>query len=206
VPGLNEALQSAGISHQIGLQRLSTQTVAKIVALLNRTDADLVAQIQRGISEQRDVDRGTQSPRTTPRSFWTRQAPESPTLEQAIAVGGISPTTTWPEWESLSPGMRREIVRRAIQRGGQRVVATGASPATVDRLNKLLSDIRVLNRDVYRELHKALRDNLIDIASYETWFQQRMLATGLTVRPEIFWLQGRDDHQLVKVQRLLCSR
>ncbi len=64
----------------------------------------------------RPVDRGQQSPRTTPRSFWTYQADEPPSLEQALALGAIAPKTTWPEWEQLSPGMRREIVRSAQRR------------------------------------------------------------------------------------------
>lgn len=112
MPTVNEALQDAGISHQIGLQRLSTQTAAKIVALLDRADADLVTQLQRGLPPLGSAERS--------------------------------------------------------------------------RLETLLKDIRVLNRDVYRELHKGLKGDLIDIAAYETWFQQRMLASGLTLNPEMF--------------------
>lgn len=41
----NENLLDASISHQIGLYRLSTATVRKIIAQLNRTEEDLVAQI-----------------------------------------------------------------------------------------------------------------------------------------------------------------
>lgn len=43
---VNEHLMDAAIRHQIGLQRLSTATVRKIVALLNRVDADIVRQLQ----------------------------------------------------------------------------------------------------------------------------------------------------------------
>lgn len=60
-----------------------------------------------------DASGGRQSPRTTPASFWTRQSGPTPGLEEAIAVGGIHPKSTWKDWEALSPGMRREIVRSA---------------------------------------------------------------------------------------------
>lgn len=43
-----------------------------------------------------------QSSRTTPKSFWSYQAETPP---------GPPSYMTWPQWESLSPGMRREIFR-----------------------------------------------------------------------------------------------
>lgn len=44
--------------------------------------------------------------------YWTYQpGTPTPTLEQAIAAGAISPETTEADWHKLSPGMRREIVR-----------------------------------------------------------------------------------------------
>lgn len=45
MPSVNETLLDAAVSHQIGLQRYSTATVRKIIALLNRVDARLVEQI-----------------------------------------------------------------------------------------------------------------------------------------------------------------
>jgi hypothetical protein len=38
-------------------------------------------------------------------------APEPPTLETAIRAKRITTNTTQAQWESLSPGMRREICR-----------------------------------------------------------------------------------------------
>ena len=45
MPTVNEKLQSASISHQVDLQHYSNAEVAKIIALLNRVDADLAAQL-----------------------------------------------------------------------------------------------------------------------------------------------------------------
>lgn len=45
MPSVNDLLLDATVRHQVYLQRYSTATVNKIIALLNRTDADLVAQI-----------------------------------------------------------------------------------------------------------------------------------------------------------------
>lgn len=48
----------------------------------------------------------------TPKTFWTyHAATETPTLATAIALGKIAATTTKEEWEKLTPGMKREIVR-----------------------------------------------------------------------------------------------
>jgi hypothetical protein len=48
----------------------------------------------------------------TPKSFWSYQASsETPSLEEAIRIGAISPKTTQVEWDRLSPGFKREIVR-----------------------------------------------------------------------------------------------
>lgn len=46
MPSVNEQLQDAAISHAIDLQRYSTGVVRRLMALLNRSDADLFAQIQ----------------------------------------------------------------------------------------------------------------------------------------------------------------
>jgi SPP1 gp7 family putative phage head morphogenesis protein len=44
---VNDDLLDLAVRHQIGLQRYSTATVRKLIALLNRVDADIVAQMQR---------------------------------------------------------------------------------------------------------------------------------------------------------------
>jgi hypothetical protein len=44
--------------------------------------------------------------------FWTYQAATpTPTLAEALAVKAIAPGTTEREWNQLTPGMKREIVR-----------------------------------------------------------------------------------------------
>lgn len=45
MPTVNEALQDAEIAHAVGLQRYSSGVVRRIMALLNRTDADLATQL-----------------------------------------------------------------------------------------------------------------------------------------------------------------
>lgn len=45
MPTINERLQSASISHQVDLQHYSNAEVTKIIALLNRVDADLAVQL-----------------------------------------------------------------------------------------------------------------------------------------------------------------
>lgn len=50
-------------------------------------------------------------------SYWTYQAATAtPTLAEAIEAGAIRPDTTEAAWLSLTPGMRREIVRTAKKR------------------------------------------------------------------------------------------
>lgn len=50
--------------------------------------------------------------RPTPKSFWSYQSSEeTPSLATAIAIGAISAGTTDSQWQSITPGMRREIVR-----------------------------------------------------------------------------------------------
>jgi hypothetical protein len=52
------------------------------------------------------------------KAFWSYQASsETPSLGAAIAANAISVDTTLQQWEALSPGMRREIVRSAKKRG-----------------------------------------------------------------------------------------
>lgn len=43
----NESLLDASVAHQVGLQRLSTATVRKIIALINKTEADIVEQMKK---------------------------------------------------------------------------------------------------------------------------------------------------------------
>lgn len=51
------------------------------------------------------------------KAFWSYQADtETPSLEYAIAANAISANTTHQQWDALSPGMRREILRSAIAR------------------------------------------------------------------------------------------
>lgn len=61
-----------------------------------------------------------------PKSFWSyRAATETPSLEQAISSGAISKNTTQEEWDKLTPGMKREILR-----GGK-----GAKDQVVEKLS-----------------------------------------------------------------------
>jgi hypothetical protein len=47
-------------------------------------------------------------------TYWTYQAATStPTLAEAIEAGAVKPDTSEAAWNSLTPGMRREIVRSA---------------------------------------------------------------------------------------------
>lgn len=49
---------------------------------------------------------------STPKSFWSYQSSTTtPSLEEAIRAGVIAPNTTKEQWEQMSPGMRREIMR-----------------------------------------------------------------------------------------------
>lgn len=50
------------------------------------------------------------------RSYWTYQVEAPPELDEAVAIGAISASTTLADWYRLSPGMRREIVRSARKR------------------------------------------------------------------------------------------
>lgn len=51
------------------------------------------------------------------KSFWTYQSStETPSLDEALKAGAIAPDTNLMQWESLSPGMRREICRKGTRR------------------------------------------------------------------------------------------
>ena len=54
----------------------------------------------------------------TPASFWSYQAAsETPTHAEAIELGAIDARMTEEGWQSLTPGMRREIVRSHMRKG-----------------------------------------------------------------------------------------
>jgi len=51
-------------------------------------------------------------------TYWTyKAATPTPSLAEAIAAGAVGATVSLAEWEALSPGMRREIVRSAAKKG-----------------------------------------------------------------------------------------
>ena len=52
----------------------------------------------------------------TPKSFWSYQAPDPQSYDEALACGAITERMTEQGWESLTPGMRREIVRSHLKR------------------------------------------------------------------------------------------
>jgi hypothetical protein len=52
---VNELLHDKAIEHAIGLVRYSSATVRRIIALLNRTDPDIVAQIQARVGDINNV-------------------------------------------------------------------------------------------------------------------------------------------------------
>lgn len=46
--------------------------------------------------------------------YWTyKAASPTPSYQEALDAGAINPTMTESGWHSLTPGMRREIVRAA---------------------------------------------------------------------------------------------
>lgn len=46
------------------------------------------------------------------KSFWMYEASEeTPSLEKAISLKAIAPNTTQKEWDMLTPGMKRAIVK-----------------------------------------------------------------------------------------------
>src|SRR5574343_186091 len=101
---MNDSLLDSAVRHQIYLQRYSSGLVYKLIALLNRTDADLVAQLQRI-------------------------------------------NTSWP----------------------------------AERLNKLLEEIGVINRDAYNLVRRELTNELKQLAVYEANFQAKVVATATPI-------------------------
>lgn len=104
---VNEALLDATISHAVDLQHYSNGVVRRIISLLNRTDADLFAQLTDALS------------RLPAESF------------------------------------------------------------TVDRLERLLKSVRELNADAYKQVEKALSDELKDFAGYESQYQHRLFEAAI---------------------------
>lgn len=109
----NEHLLDAVVRHQVYLQRYSNNVVAKIVALLNRTDADLVNRL---IARDPSAIKG---------SFTTK------------------------------------------------------------RLQKLLDEIRVINRDAYNKSEISLTAQLTELASYEAALAEREIRAAAPIKLEI---------------------
>jgi SPP1 gp7 family putative phage head morphogenesis protein len=101
----NEMLLDAAVRHSIDLTRYSNGTVRKIIALLNRSDADIVAQLQ------------------------------------AIDSDGF----------------------------------------TKKRLEKLLTELRIINRDAYDLIERELTAELAALADYEAGFQVRAIQSALPI-------------------------
>jgi SPP1 gp7 family putative phage head morphogenesis protein len=110
---VNDDIADLQVRHMVGLQRYSTSVVRKIIALLNRVEPDLIAQILK----------------------------RDPT-----AVSG-------------------EFSQR--------------------RLEALLEAIREINAAAYREVQRDLRDELGQLAVYETSFQQRLVGGAITVELDV---------------------
>lgn len=114
MPSANESLFDAANRHQIFLIRYGGGLANKIIALLNRTDADLVQQIAARLAtiDQRGYDLG---------------------------------------------------------------------PATTARLQKLLDEIRIQNRDLYVAVEKTLRDDLRDLSVFEADLAARRLNEAIGI-------------------------
>ena len=104
---VNEALRDAVIGHAVDLQHYSNGVVRRIIGLLNRTDADLFAQLSVALE------------RLPPESF------------------------------------------------------------TVERLERLLKSVRELNADAYRQVERALTDELKAFAAYETGYQLKLFESTI---------------------------
>jgi len=103
----NERLVDLSIAHAIDLQRYGNGTTRRLIALLNRVDADLFAQLTAALE------------RLPPESF------------------------------------------------------------TVQRLDRLLSEVNRLNAEAYRAVGQELDRELLDLAGYEANYQHRMIASIL---------------------------
>jgi predicted Fe-S protein YdhL (DUF1289 family) len=52
--------------------------------------------------------------------FWTyRPATETPSLSQAIEAGAVRADTTEAQWNQMTPGMKREVVRYARRKAAK---------------------------------------------------------------------------------------
>jgi len=103
----NERLRDRSVSHAIGLERLKAGVVRRIIALLNRVDADLSERLRRNLEEASSISR--------------------------------------------------------------------------TRLERILSNVRAINREGYTTIGRALTEELEAIAGYEPEFQVRMLADEIPV-------------------------
>lgn len=83
----------------------------------------------------------------TPKSFWTYQSSsETPSLAEAVSAGAIKKSTTEKEWDTLSPGMKREILRSAQRK------ASVATPTPVEKSKPRESNGGVNHADLDRQL------------------------------------------------------
>ena len=112
MPTTNEHIRDLEIRHQIGIQRLSSGVLKRLIPLFNAADAEIVGKLKA---------RGA-------------------TLEGSF---------------------------------------------TSVRLQKLLDNIREINRDAHVAIERELRGDLMDIAQYEAVFQQRLISSALPVALDI---------------------
>jgi hypothetical protein len=102
-------------AHDGHLQLLRRQLVEVNKELLTCRATDKKALI----NERRLLQRKLRGTDATPKSFWSYQASgETPSLAEAIELKAISAKTTQVEWDRLSPGMKREIVRSKKPKDG----------------------------------------------------------------------------------------
>jgi len=117
--GENEALRNIGVSHEIGLRRLSTGVVKKITGLLDQATVDIIDQINK-----------------------------------------LDPTS----------------IAARFQR---------------DRLNRLLKELKALNKGVYKQVSTTLKNDLLEIGAYEAKFQQKATTPVIGSTVEEFTLPSR---------------
>jgi SPP1 gp7 family putative phage head morphogenesis protein len=56
-----------------------------------------------------------------------------------------------------------------------------ANPNTIERLNGLLTSVRIINKDVYNQLYNALKDDLSHLSGHELDFQTGLLDKTLNI-------------------------
>jgi len=79
-------------------------------------------------------------------AFWTwRPSSPTPSLEEAVAAGAIKAGTSEEKWHSLTPGMRREIVRDARRRYAALVLQKADEMAADDKRDERQSVVERKN-------------------------------------------------------------